>query len=165
MLRSSTDEEYRRKSRIPGADTDYTTYLGVAYCTPGDMAFRMIGPGVFGLDHPVQDHGDYRIYSPATHARRNLAALAKERLGEEIPDDLEGARQWWRTNEHRFVPKPPPPSLPAPVLAVSPPDASAPTTAPPTAANGFQQNRFLVCIIAGVAVLLALAILRARRKS
>ena len=47
MLRSSTDEEYRRKSRIPGADTDYTTYLGVAYCTPGDMAFRMIGPGVF----------------------------------------------------------------------------------------------------------------------
>ena len=166
MLRSSTDEEYHRKNLIPGADVDYRRYLAVAYWTPGDMAFRMIGPGVFGLDHPVLDYGDYEVSSPATHARRHLADLAKERLSEEIPDDLEGARQWWRNNEHRFAPKPPPPPrTPVPTLAVSPTNTTAAATAPTPVAKAFQPSRLLICLIAGVAALLAFAILRARWKS
>lgn len=168
LLRAETDNDYRAQSRdFPGAYSDYTQYLGVAYNTPGDMAFRMVGPGVLGAYYPPADFGDYIQTSPASRALGALASLAKERFGEDIPKDIEGARQWWRTNEHRFAAKPPPPpqSPPSHALLSSRPDASAHADAPTTDAKDFRKIGLLLCLIVGVTVLVAFAIFRARRKS
>lgn len=107
---SKAVNDYEARYHIFGfsVDTgDYTQLMVVAYHMPGDMAFRLLGPCLFSPYFPPLDHGDVMEDSPASGALSAVYALARDRLGEEIPKDIEGARRWWRENEQRFAIQPP----------------------------------------------------------
>ncbi len=117
LLRARTDPESRNKSEYSEVLGEYKGYIFFATRLPTDMGFRIAGSFLSSPYFPEQDHGDFIEPSPAACALGSLSDLAKKRLGEEIPKDIEAARKWWRENEHRFAIKPPPapaPELPAP---------------------------------------------------
>ena len=95
----------QRSQRYAEINSDYGRQLSVAIRAPGDMAFRLLGPCLFSPYYPDIDHGDATSSSPATHARGALANLLKKRYGEDLPQDIEAARAWWKANEHRFAGK------------------------------------------------------------
>ncbi len=125
LVEGFRNEEYKKANRAEynASRNCYLDYLGFAANLPDDRAFRLIGPFLFSLYHPPIDHGDVMEGSPASMAHAWLIKLARERLHVEIPNDMEGARQWWRANEHRFAAKSLAPQLPA----ANPPQPPAPS--------------------------------------
>ena len=165
LLRKEADGAFQQNNAdVPGADVDYSRLLDVAYRTPGDTAFRIIGPCLFGAYYPVRDYGDYTVSSPAVVAHGLLSSLARERLQEEIPKDVEGARSWWQSNAHRFATKP----APGPPTALLAATTSAPgptsTPTPQSLSLNLLKSRYALWGVIGSLALVLLVTLRVRRK-
>ncbi len=118
LTEKSNYTDAQRKEYYAVSDV-YSGELGFASLLPTDVALRLIGPFLFTVYYPDADLGDYTVSSPATVARSALAKVAKKGLHEEIPEDIEEARKWWKDNEHRFAAKPP--AAPAPTEIPTPP--------------------------------------------
>ena len=98
--------EYADGVHDPGfapANSDYGVDLDFANCIPEDAAIRIIGPCLTTPYYPRRTDDDVPYNSSASYARFYLAGLLKKRYGEELPKDIEAARAWWITNEHRFT--------------------------------------------------------------
>ena len=168
LLQVAADPKLGMTNReYPDVVTDFKTDLFFAEHLPTNMALRLIGPFLFSPYYPELNHGDYTEHSPAIWALSSLAGVAKKQLNEEIPKDIEGARNWWRANEHRFAIPPEPQPESKPVLPPAPAQ-----TAPNVGTEGNVSGRSLspkvfvwTGIGASVAALAILAILRGRRKS
>ena len=104
------NERYNRTHYL--VDSDFPQELGFVARIPGDTAIRIIGPCLEAPYFPVVSDDDYLKYSPADRAREILARVVKKRYGEDVPEDIEAARAWWKENEHRFAQKPSTPEAP-----------------------------------------------------
>lgn len=124
LVEGFRNEQYQKANRVEYdiSRVLYLNFLGYAAHLPDDRAFRLIGPFLFSLYHPPIDHGDVMESSPAAKAQGWLELLAQERLHEPIPEDIAGARQWWRANEHRFAAKVAAPETSAPIQSLLRPD-------------------------------------------
>jgi len=65
----------------------------------------MIGRFLSALYHEPIDNGDASVESPESAAASWMRTLAKERLGLELPSDIDGMREWWRQNQIQFAAK------------------------------------------------------------
>ena len=160
-------------------DSDFPRELKFVALIPGDAAIRIIGSCLEAPHFPDVDDGDSSSSSPAKWARNILSRVMKKRYGEEIPEDVEAARAWWKENAHRFAQKPPAPETPsagalgqnnASVAAKGqspPPQKASPTT--PQATNPTDEpSRSPLFWTTGILLAAALAavfilILRARK--
>ena len=105
------NERYNRTHYL--VDSDFPQELGFIAHIPSDAAIRIIGSCLEAPHFPDVDLGDSSARSPASWAREILARVVKKRYGEEIPEDVEAARAWWKENEHRFAQKPSTPETPS----------------------------------------------------
>ena len=92
--------------------TDLVQEMEFVSMIPGDAAIRIIGSCLEAPHFPPIDHGDAWETSPANRAREILARVVKKRFGEDVPEDVEAARAWWKENGHRFAQKQTTPGTP-----------------------------------------------------
>jgi hypothetical protein len=150
----------------------YPSLLFLLNKIPGDAAIRMAGSFLSSPYFPPRNHGDYAEVSPASAARGTLAGLVRARLQENIPEDIEAARQWWVENQHRFAAAPgsqseSPTRLPKTAERTSQSVSSPfPTAAAATADVAKHEiNTWLLAGVAGLLVLLAAGLWFYRRGS
>ena len=130
---NNLEKDERQWKQWVEAKSSFSGKLGFAALIPGDGAFRIIGPCLFSPYHPQIDHGDALEDSPAEHARKALSAILKKRYGEDLPEDIEAARAWWKANEQRFAEKGDKTKSPNAPNNAFPPGSQNKTASPPKA--------------------------------
>ena len=151
-------------NKFVDAGAAYRSFVTFAGSLPDDRALRLVGPALFVPDYlPSTD--DFWHQTHAIWAVEQLSKLVKGRCGESIPNEIEGARNWWRANEHRFAAKPAPSPPVALAAAATPTPGSSFVSAVKSLSLNQVKSRYGLCGVIGSLVLVLLATLRARRKS